>query len=183
MELTSAIHDFGAGAMAVRSFSIAVALAAFMSGAALAQFEGMPSWPGVPQAEPHSPLASPPLPAACQQLLTDRDDTQKHGQALKAAGEKKAPPDQICKLFNAFLPAESKMLKGLEENRAVCGVPAQVIDQVRAGHSKASQIGKQVCEVAARGERTRPLQVLDRAPERPCEALWARLSCPLDGEN
>lgn len=168
--------------MAVRAFSMAVALAAFTSGPALAQSGGMPSWPGVTQAEPPSPLASPPPPAVCQQLLADRDETQKHGQALQAAGKKKAPPDEVCKLFNAFLAAEGKMIKGLEENSALCGIPADVIKRVKAGHSKASQVGKQVCEVA--GERTRPLmKVLEREPEQPCAALWARLSCPLDGEN
>ena len=115
-------------------------------------------------------------------LLADRDETQKHGQALQVAGKKKAPPDEVCKLFNAFLAAEGKMIKGLEENSALCGVPADVIKRVKAGHSKASQVGKQVCEVA--GERTRPLmKVLERAPEQPCAALWARLSCPLEGEN
>jgi hypothetical protein len=73
------------------------------------------------------------------------------------------------------------MIKNLEENSALCGVPPEVIKQVKAGHTKASQIGKQVCEIA--GQQTRPFKVLNSAPERPCEAQWARLSCPLDGEN
>ena len=162
--------------MAVRAFSMAVALAAFTSGPALAQSGGMPSWPtfaaGIAAAARRS----------VSKLLADRDETQKHGQALQVAGKKKAPPDEVCKLFNAFLAAEGKMIKGLEENRALCGVPADVIKRVKAGHSKAAQVGKQVCEVA--GERTRPLmKVLERAPEQPCAALWARLSCPLEGEN
>jgi hypothetical protein len=82
-----------------------------------------------------------------------RDETQKHGQALQAAGQKKAPPEEVCKLFKAFLAAESKMVKGLEDNSAACGVPAEVIKQVKASHGKASQMGKQVCDVAAQGPR------------------------------
>ena len=35
-----------------------------------------------------------------------------------------------------------------------CGVPPQVIQQVRGSHAKAQQIGKQVCDAAARGPRT-----------------------------
>jgi hypothetical protein len=60
--------------------------------------------------------APPPQqpPPACQQLLTLRDETQKHGQALQAASQKKASPEELCKLFKVFLGAETKMLKGLE---------------------------------------------------------------------
>jgi len=131
--------------MAVRAFSMAVALAAFTSGPALAQSGGMPSWPtfaaGIAAAARRS----------VSKLLADRDETQKHGQALQVAGKKKAPPDEVCKLFNAFLAAEGKLIKGLEENSVLCGVPADVIKQVKAGHGKASQVSKQVCEMAERG--------------------------------
>jgi hypothetical protein len=104
---------------------------------------------------PGTGFGGPPQapPAACQQLLTYRDETQKHGQALQEAGKKKAPPEQLCKLFTAFLTSESKLMKGLEDNSAQCGVPAEVIKQVKAGHSRASQIGKQICDVAAQGGR------------------------------
>ena len=54
-------------------------------------------------------------PPACQQLMTLRDETQKHGQALQAASQKKAVPEELCKLFKVFLGAETKMLKGLED--------------------------------------------------------------------
>jgi predicted acylesterase/phospholipase RssA len=36
-------------------------------------------------------------------------------------------------------------------NSTLCGVPGEVIKNVKAGHSKASQVAKQVCDVAARG--------------------------------
>ena len=74
-------------------------------------------------------------PPACQKLVALRDETQKHGQALQAAGQKKAPPEESCKLFKAFLAAETKMIKGLEEQSATCGVPPEVLKQVKAGHA------------------------------------------------
>src|SRR5260370_31799672 len=86
-----------------------------------------------------------------QQLLGNRDEVSKQGQALQAAGQKKAPPEELCKLFKAFLSVEDKMLKGLEEHSATCGVPPEVLKQVKAGHSKASQMSKQICDVAAQG--------------------------------
>ena len=92
-------------------------------------------------------------PPACEKLMGYRDETTKHGQALQAAGQKKAPPEEVCKLFKAFLAAEGKMLKGLEDNSSACGVPPDVIKQVKAAHVKYTQMSKQVCEVAAQGAR------------------------------
>ena len=50
--------------------------------------------------------------------------------------------EELCKLFKAFLAAESKMIKGLEERSTMCGVPADVIKQVKASHGKGSETGK-----------------------------------------
>src|SRR5262245_45729415 len=62
---------------------------------------------------------------------------------LQAAGEKKAPPDELSKLFKAFL----------QENSATCGVPSEVLKQVKEGHGKATEVGKKVCDAAAQGPR------------------------------
>jgi len=78
---------------------------------------------------------------------------QKLAAALQAAGQKKVGPEELCKLFKVFLAAETKMVKGLEEHSATCGVPPEVIKQVKTGHGKAAQMGKQVCEAAAQGPR------------------------------
>ena len=109
-----------------------------------------PGMPGMPGGAFSAPQAPPP---ACQQLLANRDEVSKHGQALQAAGQKKVPPEELCKLFKVFLSVEDKMLKGLEEHSATCGVPPEVLKQVKAGHTKASQMGKQICDVAAQGPR------------------------------
>src|SRR5215470_14112103 len=71
---------------------------------------------------------------------------------LQAAGEKKAPPDELSKLFKAFLAAE-KMVEGVQENSATCGVPSEVLKQVKEGHGKATEVGKKVCDAAAQGPR------------------------------
>jgi hypothetical protein len=89
-------------------------------------------------------------PPACQQLLSLRDEAGKHGQALQAAGKKKAPPDEICKLFKSFIAAETRFVKALEEHKEICGVPADAIKAVRLGHTKASETEKNVCDAAAR---------------------------------
>jgi hypothetical protein len=83
--------------------------------------------------------------------MANRDETQKHGQALSAAGQKKAPPEEICKLFKVFLAAETTMVNGLEEHSGTCGVPAEVVRQVKTQHAKASRMAEQVCMVATPG--------------------------------
>ena len=62
---------------------------------------------------------------------------------LQAAGEKKASPDELSKLFKAFL----------QENSATCGVPSEVLKQVKGEHGKATEVGKKVCDAAAQGPR------------------------------
>src|SRR5262249_53425324 len=137
-----------------RALALAWVLAVVPLWPAAAQFGGMPGMPGSPGMSP-APGMSPGMPGmpggafrepqatppAWHQLLGNRYEVTKHGKALQAAGKKKAAPEELCKLFKVFLSAEDKMLKGLEEHSATCGVPAEVLKQVKAGHSKASQMG------------------------------------------
>lgn len=141
----------------IRVAPLVVTLALLPIGAAQAQFGGMPGLPGSPgMPGGSSGFGAPPAqepPPACQQLLVLRDETAKHGQAIQAAGQKqkKPTPDEACKLFKAYLGSEAKLIKGMEQNRTTCGVPAEVIKQVKLQHSGASETGKRVCDMAARG--------------------------------
>jgi hypothetical protein len=116
-----------------------------------AQFGGMPGLPGsggMPGGGFGAPAAPPPK---CQALLNIRDELQKHGQAISSANQKKADVKVACSLFRKYIATEAKMLRMLEADGASCGAPPQVIQQVRGSHAKAQQIGKQVCDAAARG--------------------------------
>jgi hypothetical protein len=120
-----------------------------------AQFGGMPGMPGAPGAGGPGAggFGGPPSgpPPKCQALLSIRDELQKHGQAIEQANSKKADVKVACRLFRNYIAAEGKMLKMLETDGPGCGVPPQVNQQVRGSHAKAQQIGKQVCDAAARG--------------------------------
>jgi len=126
---------------------------AFVVGATLhvsAQFGDMPGLPGSspPSAGPSGPQSMPPK---CRELLAIRDELQKHGQAIEAANTKRADVKVACGLFRKYITTEAKMLKMLEADGALCGAPPQAIQQVRGSHAKSQQIGKQVCDAAARG--------------------------------
>jgi hypothetical protein len=116
-----------------------------------AQFGGMPGMPG--SGMPGAGFGGPPQgpPPKCAALMAIRDELQKHGMAISTANEKKADVKIACGLFRKYLATEMKMIKMLEADGPGCGAPAQVIQQVRASHAKAAQIGKSVCEAAARG--------------------------------
>ncbi len=145
-----------------RVLSAVAVLALASAHSAQAQFGGMPGMPGSGMGGPGfgGPPAGPP--PACQQLLALRDESQKNGAAIRAAGEKaasqhkSADPVETCKLFKVFLASEAKFIHGLSENKMTCGVPPEAIKQAQDGHGKASQIAKQVCEVAEHPRPTGP---------------------------
>ncbi len=116
-----------------------------------AQFGGMPGMPGgpgfgAPQPQPQQPSTPPPQ---CQELLTLRDQAQKHASAINAAEKQKATAAQACKLFQNFLVAEGRMVKALETNGARCGVPPEAIQNVKDQRGRTQKIKDQVCSAAA----------------------------------
>jgi len=116
-----------------------------------AQFGGMPGLPG--SGPPGGGFGGPPQgpPPKCQALLAIRDEVQKHGNAISAANEKRADVKVACGLFKRYLASEAKMIKMLETDGPGCGAPPSVVQQVRSGHARAQQVGKQVCDAAERG--------------------------------
>jgi hypothetical protein len=128
---------------------LAIVLAMASAHQARGQFGGMPGSPGMEGPGFGLPPARPP--AACQPLMTLRDEYQKNGVALGAAQQRKEKiePVEACKLFNAFLDSEGRFIQAMEESGAQCGVTDQAIKQFQDGHGKASRVGKQVCNLAA----------------------------------
>ena len=78
-----------------------------------------------------------------------RDDTQIKGKAIQAASARKASPREACGLFNAFVASEDKLIKFATENSVWCGIPPQVLTQMKQGHAKATEIRTKVCHAAA----------------------------------
>jgi hypothetical protein len=124
--------------------------------AARGQFGGMPGMPGSMPGAPGGFGVPPPQagpPPACRELMSLRDETQKHGMAIQKANERKATVQDACKLFKTYLTAEAKFIRGLEDHSRTCGVPPDAIKRARESHAKAGQVSKQVCDVAALGPR------------------------------
>ena len=58
-------------------------------------------------------------------------------------------PPEACKLFNAFSAAEEKMLKYAETNAVWCGIPLQIIQQIKQSHAKTTEFRTRICQAAA----------------------------------
>jgi hypothetical protein len=107
---------------------------------------GQGSFTQSPQQMGMPPPGSPQ--AVCMSFPALRDDVEKGAGLIKAASERKAARDEVCPLFKSFAAKEAKMVKFLETNRSVCGVPANVITQVKGSHANTIRIRNQVCSAA-----------------------------------
>jgi len=79
-----------------------------------------------------------------------RDDAAKKAQAIQRAsqGKEKISPKEACHLFNVFSGAEERMLKYMVTNKTTCGVPDEVIKQIRQDHARTTDIRGKVCKAA-----------------------------------
>ena len=77
-----------------------------------------------------------------------RQEAEKRGKMIKAASDRKAPPDEACKLIGNYSAAEVKMIKYVEANAQKCGIPQQIADQLKAGHKQTEGLQQKVCGVA-----------------------------------
>jgi len=98
--------------------------------------------------QPQSPSGGGPSDACMKGFMPLREEAEKRGKLIKAASERKAPPDEACKLIAGFGAAEVKMIKYIEANAAKCGIPPQIGDQLKTGHKNTEKMQAQVCNVA-----------------------------------
>lgn len=102
---------------------------------------GVPSMGGPPQ-------AGGSAEACMKGFVPLREEAEKRGKMIKAASDRKAPPDEACKLIRSFGQAELKMIAYVQTNSAKCGIPPQIADQLKNGHKNTEKMQNQVCAVA-----------------------------------
>ena len=124
--------------MNLRRAIIIACLVPLFAGAANGQFQ--PVQPAAPQQEP---------PPCVKEFFKLRDDAELKGKAIKAANDRKATPKEACQLFGAFVAAQSKMLKYASENTTWCGIPPQVVENIKLSVTKMSEVRNRICQAAA----------------------------------
>ena len=96
---------------------------------------------------PQGPTSGP-SDACMKGFMPLREEAEKRGKLIKAASERKAPPDEACKLIASFGQAEIKMIEYIKVNGQKCGIPPQIGDQMKAGHKNTEALREKVCTVA-----------------------------------
>ena len=120
--------------MRLRCTILVACLLPLFAGSVHAQFQ---------QAPPQQP------PPCVQEFFKLREDAEKKAAAIKAAGERKAPPNEACPLFNALVAAQTKMLKYANDSGVWCGIPPEVAENLKKGIAQVSDIRAKVCRAAA----------------------------------
>jgi len=95
-----------------------------------------------------APATSGGAEACMKAFMPLREEAEKRGKLIKAASDRKASPEEACKLIGNFSQAEVKMLKYIEANATKCGVPPQVSEQMKNGHKNTEAMQQKVCGVA-----------------------------------
>ncbi|HEU5017674.1 MAG TPA: hypothetical protein VFT69_06830 [Pseudolabrys sp.] len=107
--------------------------------------------PAMAQFQPQ-PQQEPPC---VKEFVRLRTAAEEKANAIKRASERKATPQVACKLFNSFSAAELKLMKYAEENATWCGIPAQIVDNMKKAHVKTDEIRTRICKIAANPPRPR----------------------------
>ena len=96
-------------------------------------------------------------PPCVKQFEKLRDEAATRAKRIEAASKAKQKPSPkvVCGLFNSFSSAEAKMIKFAVENQTWCGIPPQVIDQMKKGHARTSATRTRICQIAAAPPRPR----------------------------
>lgn len=122
---------------------LGVGLALALIGEAAAQGAFAPMQAGPMQPAPQAaPQGGPPCMNDFGPL---RQEAEKRAGLIKAAAARKAERKEICNLITRFAEAEGKFAKYVETNQTWCGIPPQIVTQIKANHGKTIKTREQVC--------------------------------------
>ena len=124
-----------------------------MSPAPMSPAPQMSPVPGMMAAPGMAPMrAGPPgggAPPCFVQFTKLREETEKRAKNAKAASERKASREEMCKLIQGYAAAEAKWVKYTKDNSASCGIPPEVPKNLAAMHARTLQVRKNICATGA----------------------------------
>jgi hypothetical protein len=92
---------------------------------------------------------------AAQQCMAEfaklRDEVQKQGMAAKAAGQRKAPREEMCKLITNYAASEAKWVSFTVAGVSNCGIPPQIANQLKEVHAHTEKTKAQICAAGPAG--------------------------------
>jgi hypothetical protein len=100
-----------------------------------------------------APRGAGPSEACMKGFVPLREEAEKRGKLIKAASERRAPPEEACKLIKSYSEAELGMIKYVKTNREKCGIPPEISEQMKKGHTGTEAMLQKVCGAAEAGAR------------------------------
>ena len=87
--------------------------------------------------------------ACMEKFVPIRAEAEKRANAIKAASERKAPPQEACSLIKSYVQAEAKLISYVTTKQTACGIPPEIPKQLKASAVRSNQMMKTVCQAAA----------------------------------
>jgi hypothetical protein len=91
-------------------------------------------------------------------------EAKKKADAVQAAMKDKADRKQVCMLITNFVAAETIVIKFLEDNKTMCGVPDQAITVSKANHEKSIKFKTMACNTDAPQQKAPTLSDAIKTP-------------------
>lgn len=123
----------------------------------------------------NGPGPTPDQQKCLQEFTAYRTDVEKRAKAAEAESHKKPTREKMCELITGYSTAEGKWLKFVEANLSRCGIPPQIVEQIKTVHVRTADTRKKLCAPG-------PTQAAGPATPSLSDALGASLQ-PNDDEE
>jgi hypothetical protein len=94
--------------------------------------------------------------ACMEKFAPIRAEAEKRANAIKAASDRKAPPQEACGLIKSYVQAEAELVSYVTAKQTACGIPPEIPKQLKASQARSQQMLKVVCNAATQPQRGDP---------------------------
>ena len=109
----------------------------------------------------------PPLSGQCATFPRLRDEAKAKADAVSAVGKRHGDRKEMCSAVQSFTAAEDKVVKFLENNKTMCGVPDQAVVQAKTMHVNTVKFRDTVC---AEGPKPKAPSLSDAVSSTPLDS-------------
>jgi hypothetical protein len=88
-------------------------------------------------------------PPCMDDFMKVRGEFERRAKAVEAAGKRKPSPDEACKLISSFVDSGTRLIKFVETNIRSCGIPPEILTNLKTSHVDHVQLRTRVCNAAA----------------------------------
>jgi hypothetical protein len=124
----------------------------------------------------NGPGPTPEQQKCLQEFTAYRTEVEKRAKVAEAESHKKPTREKMCELITGYATAEFKWLKFIEANLSKCGIPPQIVEQIKTVHVRTADTKKKLCTPG-------PTQAQGPATPSLSDALGASLQPDEDQEK